>query len=96
MMGFPDALSAFSPRAPIQNASPHPRTTTGMIKNSLPTGLDLIVRGIGARKCNSDAVKLLQTAVESIQRDSPKLADGRSSLNSSTLAVTGPLLHMSI
>lgn len=73
---LPKSPSVFSPRAPIQNASPRPRMTTAMIKNAcLPTGLDLIVRGIGARKRNSDTVKLLQTAVEYIQKDSPELAD---------------------
>jgi len=73
---LPKSPSVFSPRAPIQNASPRSRMTTAMIKNAcLPTGLDLIVREIGARKRNSDTVKLLQTAVEYIQKDSPELAD---------------------
>lgn len=69
------SVSVFSPRAPIQRAtSPRPRhmPTTNMI---LPTGFDLIVRGVGARKPLSDTVKLLQNAIELIQKDRPELVE---------------------
>ena len=71
------SISVFSPRAPIQNVpSPRLRLTTSVTKNAvLPTGFDLIVRGIGARKNHSDTVKLLQTAIESIKGNSPELTE---------------------
>ena len=71
------SVSVFSPRAPIQNAaSPHSCVTTAVAKNAvLPTGFDLIVHGIGARKNPSDTVKLLQTAIESIKGNSMELAE---------------------
>lgn len=70
------SLPAFSPRAPIRNAaSPRPRLTTTARNSILPTGCDLIIRGIGARKPHSDTVKLLQNAVDSIRKDIPELAD---------------------
>jgi hypothetical protein len=41
----------------------------------LPTGCDLIVQGVGAQKLLSNMVKLLQDAINSIQKDCPDLAD---------------------
>jgi len=41
----------------------------------LPTGFDLIIRGIGARKPRSDTVNLLRDAIESIRKDTPDLSD---------------------
>ena len=70
------SLSVFSPRAPIKNAaSPRPRLTAVARNVLLPTSCDLIICGIGARKPNSDTVKLLQNAVKSIMKDIPELAD---------------------
>ena len=66
----------FSPRAPIKNATfSRPRLTAAARNVILPTGCDLIIRGIGARKPHSDTVKLLQKAIDSITKDLPELAD---------------------
>jgi hypothetical protein len=47
-----------------------------VIKNPvLPTDFGLIVRGVGARKQNSETVKLVQNAITSIQKDAPELAE---------------------
>ena len=71
------SISIFSPRAPIQSvASPRPRPTAALTRNMLlPTGFDLIIRGIGARKPLSNTVNLLRDAIESIRKDSPDLSD---------------------
>ncbi len=70
------SLLTFSPRAPISNAAaPRPRLAVAAKNSVLPTGCDLIVRGVGARKAQSDPVKLLKTTIGCIQKDYPDLAE---------------------
>ena len=63
-------VSVFSPCAPIQSTtSPCPHRPAATLRSMvLPTGCDLIVRGIGVRKALSDPVKLHQQSVHFVSR----------------------------